>query len=150
MTTECESLASLGSAQLTSICSRASPKIYGNLKPEIIHVEQSQADLDALVDAARKIINEKFVPDHRSILTCRKRSGVISIDLGAVLGAMLASAQGCGGESGKRYVASAIVAFGQKGGPGAMVETLAALGTTWFTHLLFACQWHYFVMNDPV
>lgn len=32
--------------------------------------------------------------------------------------------------------------------PGAMVEALEALGTTWLTHLLFARRWYYkFVMN---
>lgn len=69
--------------------------------------------------------------------TCRKGSGAISVDLGAVVAAMLACGQGWGGESGKRDVASAILACGQKGGPGDMVEALAALGTTWLTHLLF-------------
>ncbi|EDR10165.1 uncharacterized protein LACBIDRAFT_318263 [Laccaria bicolor S238N-H82] len=42
---------------------RLSPEIYGKLKPGITFVEQSQADLDTLIGAARKIINEKFVPD---------------------------------------------------------------------------------------
>ena len=61
---------------------------------------------------------------------------------------MLACVEGYGGERGKRYVASAIVACGQKGGPGDMVEVLAALGASWLTHLLFVCRWYYFVMND--
>jgi len=56
-----------------------------NSKPEIIHAEQSQADLDTLVDAAENIINEKFVPDPRSIFTCRKGSGTVFVDLGAVM-----------------------------------------------------------------
>jgi len=61
MKTEGESLASLG-PQLTSISSRVSLEIYENLKLKTIHLEQSQADLDTLVDAAGKIINENSVP----------------------------------------------------------------------------------------
>jgi len=47
---------------------------------------------------------------------------------------MLACAEECGGESGKRYVASAILTCSKEED---VFGALAALGTTWLTHLLF-------------
>ncbi|KAF5319241.1 hypothetical protein D9619_008704 [Psilocybe cf. subviscida] len=48
--------------------------------------------------------------------------------------AMLAFAEECGGQSGKRYVASAICCCSEDED---VVGALAALGTTWLTHFLF-------------
>ena len=97
---------------------------YGNLKPEIIHVEQSQADLDTLVDGAGKIINEKFVPDRRPPRYLYMQKGG---DLGKV-------------ENAKSRL------------PVIRKEVLEPwsrhLRTTWLTHLLFVCRWYHFVMND--
>jgi hypothetical protein len=59
--------------------------------------------------------------------------------------AMLACAEECGGESGKRYVASAIVGCSEEAD---VVGALVALGTTWLTHLLFICQFLYLLMNE--
>ncbi|KAF8076877.1 hypothetical protein FPV67DRAFT_1473008, partial [Lyophyllum atratum] len=81
-----------------------------------------------------KIINEKFAPDSRSTYTYKKDSEEISAELDKVMIAMLACAEECGGESGKRYVASAILTCS---GEEDVVAALAALGTTWLTHLLF-------------
>ena len=51
--------------------------------------------------------------------------------------AMLAYAEECGGESGKRYMASAVlICFKEED----LVGTLVALGTTWLTRLLFICS----------
>ncbi|KAF9555155.1 hypothetical protein CPC08DRAFT_821258 [Agrocybe pediades] len=47
---------------------------------------------------------------------------------------MLACAEECGGEKGKRYVASAVIACSQEED---VVGALQALGTTWLTHFLF-------------
>ena len=58
--------------------------------------------------------------------------------------AMLVCAEECGGQ---RYVASAIVACSQKKSYEDVVKTLAALGTTWLTHLLFPCQFYDLAMN---
>jgi len=140
-----DSLDSLSS--LTSISSRASVETYESLKEEITSVEQSQIDLQELVDAAEKIIKEKFAPDPQSTYTYKKESEPISVKLDAVMSTMLACAEECGGKSGKRYVASAIVACSRKGGDGDVVEALAALGTTWLTHLLFICQFYCLAMN---
>lgn len=57
---------------------------------------------------------------------------------------MLACAEECGGQ---RYVASAIVACSQKENYEDVVKTLAALGTTWLTHLLFPCQFYDIAVN---
>ena len=57
---------------------------------------------------------------------------------------MLACAEECRGQ---RYVASAIVACSQKENDEDVVKTLAALGTTWLTHLLFVCQFYGLGMN---
>jgi hypothetical protein len=122
-------------SSLTSISSRASVEIYNEtLKEEIISIEQSQIDLSELVDAAEKVISEKFTPSLQRVYTYKKESEKTSIDLDDVMKAMLA----CAGESrGQRYVASAIVACNQKED---VVEMLVALGTTWLTHFLFVCQ----------
>jgi len=56
------------------------------------------------------------------------------VELDKVMIAMLACAEECGGESGKRYVASAILTCSKEED---VFGALAALGTTWLTHLLF-------------
>jgi len=124
---------------LTSISSRASVEIYESLKEEIAGIEQSQIDLQELVDAAEKIM-KKFAPAPQSTYTYKKGSETISVKLDAVMSAMLACGDECGGQ---RYAASAIVACTQKENDQDVVETLAALGTTWLTHFLFVCQFYY-------
>ncbi|KIJ91979.1 hypothetical protein K443DRAFT_126075 [Laccaria amethystina LaAM-08-1] len=81
-----------------------------------------------------------FSADQRNIFTCRKPGDEkATVNLHAVMSAMLTCAEECGGESGKRYVASAITSCGCKGDDNT-IELLAALGTTWLTHLLFICK----------
>ena len=122
---------------LTSCSSRASVKLYEErLKPGIENV-RSPTTLQELVDAAEKIINEKFAYDLQSTYTYKKDSEEISVELDQVITAMLAYAEECGGEGGKRYVACAILACSREED---VVGALAALGTTWLTHLLFMCQ----------
>jgi hypothetical protein len=126
-------------SSLTSISSRASVETYESLKEEIIAIEQSQIDLPELVDAADKIVSEKFTPTLEKVYTYKKGSETISIDLDGVMKAMLVCAEEC---EGQRYVASAILACNQKENHEDVVATLAALGTTWLTHLLFVCQFY--------
>ena len=52
-------------SSLTSISSRDFVETYESLKEEIIAIEQSQIDLLELVDAADKIVSEKFTPAPR-------------------------------------------------------------------------------------
>ncbi|EDR06274.1 uncharacterized protein LACBIDRAFT_328943 [Laccaria bicolor S238N-H82] len=66
----------------------------------------------------------------------KKGNEKATVNLHAVMSAMLTCVEECGGESGKRYVASAIISCGRKGDDNT-IELLAALGTTWLTHLLF-------------
>ena len=131
-------------SSLTSIFSRASIETYESLKEEITYIEQSQIDLQELVNTAEKVISEKFAPALQRVYTCKKGSQKISINLDVVMKSMLACAEECGGQ---RYVASAIVACSQKGNDEDVVETLAALGTIWLTHLLFVCQFYGLAMN---
>ena len=98
---------------LSSCSSRASVKLYEErLKPGIENV-RCPTTLQELADAAEKIINEKFAYDPRSTYTYRKDSEEISVELDQVIIAMLAYAEECGGEGGKRYVACAIMACSQ-------------------------------------
>jgi hypothetical protein len=102
-----DSLRSAASS-LTSCSSEASVKLYEErLKPGIDTFRKSQATLQELVGAAENIINEKFAPDSRSTYKYKKDSVEICVELDKVMIAMLACAEECGGESGKRYVASA-------------------------------------------
>ncbi|KXN89302.1 hypothetical protein AN958_05806 [Leucoagaricus sp. SymC.cos] len=120
---------------LTSCSSEASVELYEEkLKPGIDVVRKSRVPLQELAGAAEKIINEIFVPDPSSTYKYKKNSEEISVELDKVMIAMLACAEECGGESGKRYVASAILACSKEED---VVGALAALGTTWLTHLLF-------------
>ncbi|KAG5635140.1 hypothetical protein H0H81_012328, partial [Sphagnurus paluster] len=121
-------------SSLISTSSRASVETYKSLKEGITRVEQSQIDPQELVDAAEKLIKEKFAPDLRSTFAYKEGSETISVKLDAVMSTMLAYAEDCGGERGKRYVASAIVACGEQQD---VVGSLAALGMTWLTHFLF-------------
>jgi hypothetical protein len=125
-------------ASLTSCSSGASVKFYEErLKPGIENVRRSPTTLQELVDAAEKIINEEFARNPQSTYTYKKGSEEISAELDQVMTSMLACAEKCGGQSGKRYVASAILACS---GEEDAVAALAALGTTWLTHLLFICR----------
>ena len=65
-----------------------------SLKEEIINIEQSLIDLpELIVDAAEKVVSEKFTPTLQRIYTCKKGSEVISIDLNIVMKAMLPCAE---------------------------------------------------------
>jgi len=124
-----------------STSSESSVQFYEQtLKPTIDAVSKSRVPLQELVDAAEKIINEKFAPDSQSTFTHKTSSTNISVQLDQVMLAMLACAEECGGRKGKRYVASAIVSCSKAED---VVGALAALGTTWLTHLLFICQFYY-------
>ena len=134
----------LGSvSSLTSISSRASVETYESLKEEIINIEQSEIDLPALLDAANKIIDEKFTPTNEKAFKYKKNSKdkESSINLDNVMKAMLVCAEEYDGQ---RYAASAIVACTTCED---VVEKLAALGTTWLTHFLFVCQFSGLAMN---
>lgn len=130
---------------LTSCSSDASVELYKErLKPGIDAVKESRAPLQDLVGAAEKIISERFAPDSRSTYKYKKDSEEISVELDQVMIAMIACAEECGGESGKRYVASAILTCSNEED---VVGALAALGTTWLTHLLFICQSYHLLVN---
>ena len=133
-------------SSLTSISSRASVETYESLKEDIINIEQSQIDLQNLIDTAEKIVEEKLTPSSKNAYTCTdvKGSEPNSIDLDGVMKAMLVCGEEC---EGQRYVASAIVACDQKDNYEDVVETLVALGTTWLTHFLFIC-WFFLRSRD--
>ncbi|TFK32142.1 hypothetical protein BDQ12DRAFT_728933 [Crucibulum laeve] len=62
---------------------------------------------------------------------------------------MLAYTEEYGGNGGKRYVASAIMACGQKEGDENVVEApVAAIDTTWLTHFLFIGQRIVLIVGD--
>jgi hypothetical protein len=139
-----ESIAS----SLTSCSSEASIELYEErLKPGIDAIRnlKSRAPLQELVSDAEKIIDEKFAPDPRSTYKYKKGSEEISVKLDKVMTAMLAYAEESGGDSGKNYVASAILTCSKEED---VVGALAALGTTWLTHFLFNCQFYYLPMNE--
>ena len=131
-------------SSLTSISSRASVEIYNaDLKPVISDILQNEEDLANLnladlVKKAEEMI-KKFSADERNIFTYQKDDKKATVNLHEVMSAMLACAEECGGESGKRYVALAITLCGDKGDDN-VVGLLVALGTTWLTHLLFICK----------
>lgn len=128
-------------SSLTSISSRTSVQTYEGLKKEITNIEQSKTDLQSLVAAAEKVVDEKFAPTLEKVFIYKKDAKEVSIDLDKVMKAMLV----CGDESeGQRYAASAILACTKYEDE---VERLAALGTTWLTHFLFVCQFSGLVMN---
>ena len=95
--------------------------------------------LPNLVNKAEEML-KMFSADQLNIFTsCRKGDEKATVNLHAIMSAMLTCVEECGGEKGKRYVASAIVSCGHKGDNN-MIELLAALGTTWLTHFLFICK----------
>lgn len=59
-------------SSLTSISSHASVETYQSLKERIISIEQSQIDLPDLVDAAEKVVSEKFTPALQRVYTYKK------------------------------------------------------------------------------
>lgn len=120
---------------ISSCSSEASVELYEQkLKSGIDANRKSQTHLQELANAADKIIDEEFAPDSRSIYTYKKDFKEISVGLDKVMIAMLACAEECGGESGRHYGASAILACSKEED---VVRALTALGTTWLTHFLF-------------
>jgi hypothetical protein len=133
---------------LTSCSSEASIELYEErLKPGIdaIRNSKSRTPLQELVGDAEKIIGEKFAPDPRSTYTYKNKSEEVSVELNEVMTAMLAYAEECGGDRGKTYVASAILTCSKEED---VIGALAALGTTWLTHLLFICQSYHLLTNE--
>ncbi len=128
-------MASLSS--LTSVSSRSSVETYDSLRDEIANIRRGPDSLQELVRNAEKIITETYAPNPQHTYTYRKDSTMISVNLNLVMSAMLENAEECGGEDAKRYVAGAIVACSRRED---VVGTLAALGVTWLTHLLFVCE----------
>ncbi|PPQ92957.1 hypothetical protein CVT25_000220 [Psilocybe cyanescens] len=122
---------------LTSCSSESSVELYEEkLKPSIdaLKLEESDAPIQELADKAETIIKEKFASHPSSIYKYKKDFKEISVGLDKIMLAMLACADEGGGESGKRYVACAILACSKQKDK---MEALQALGTTWLTHLLF-------------
>ena len=95
------------------------------------NVKSSQS-LDKLTARAKKIV-EDFATNEHNTLKYKKST----IGINKIMNAMLAHAEDAGGEGGKRYVASAIVACLDDGGMNP--EKITALAVTWLTHLLFIC-----------
>lgn len=120
---------------LFSSSSEASIVIYEErLKPDINTIRVSNIPLSDLVASAEKIVKKVFAPDPRSHYTYKTDCDEISLKLDNVMLAMLAHAEECGGESGQRYVESAILACSKQD---EVVVALEALGTTWLIHFLF-------------
>jgi hypothetical protein len=133
------------STSLTLVSATASVEFYEKrLKPSIDAIRKSETPVQELVDAAEKVIKE-FAPDPKSTSTHKHGDEEICVQLDGIMIAMLASAEDCGGESGKRYVASAILGCSKEED---VVGALEGLGTTWLTHLLFICQFSNFLMNE--
>jgi hypothetical protein len=132
-------------SSLTSVSSTASVEFYEKrLKPSIDAVRKGETPLQELADAAEKVIKE-FAPHPKSTFTHKHGDEEISVQLDEIMIAMLASAEDCGGESGKRYVTSAILGCSKEED---VVGALEGLGTVWLTHLLFVCQFSKFLMNE--
>lgn len=131
---------------LTSCSSEHSVEIYEEkLKPSVDKLKVGGGAIQELVSKAEHIINDIFAPHPSSTYKhTPKGSAAISVELSGVMLAMLACADECGGESGKRYVACAILACSKEENT---VEALQALGTTWLTHLLFICQSFHFLLT---
>jgi len=132
-------------SSLTSLSSESSVELYEiRIKPSLVAIQNSDATLQELVDAAEKIVNETFALDPKSTYKYQNDGDEISVRLDKVMIAMLSCADECGGEGGKRYVASAILGCSKEKD---VIGALASLGTTWLTHLLFICQFSYPLMN---
>lgn len=125
------------STSLSLLSSKSSVELYEeSLKPRINAIKNSTAALQELVDTAEKTVHEVFTPNPKSTVTGKGKGGEASLHLDKVMLAMLAFAEDCGGESGKRYVAAAICSCLEEDD---LVGALAGLGITWLTHFLFVC-----------
>lgn len=126
-------------SSLTSINTKASVKRYQEQKSKIEAIVNSEANLQALVNTAEQLVNQVLAPDPTNKFTYRRGRKEASVPLDQVMLAMLASVEECGGKAGKRYVAGAISSCSEEKDK---VGALAALGTTWLTHLLFNCEFY--------
>jgi len=116
----------------------ASQYTNSDFQKTIHSVINSPTTLDLLVAQAEAAINN-FVLLNESTMVVKEKS----IQLDRVMSAMMAHAEEAGGESGKRYVASVIIACNEE------PAKLAAIGYTWLTHLLFVCThpFSYFLID---
>jgi hypothetical protein len=115
-------------SSLTSVSSTASVEFYEKrLKPSIDAIRKSETPLQELADAAEQVIKE-FAPDPKSTFTHKHGDEEISVQLDEIMIAMLASAEDCGGESGKRYVASAILGCSKEEDVVGALEGLGKVG----------------------
>ncbi|KAF9035289.1 hypothetical protein BJ165DRAFT_1615629 [Panaeolus papilionaceus] len=121
------------SSSHTSLSS--SSEVYEEkLKRGIEVIKSSEIPLEELVEKAETLINEVLAPDTRHLFTHENGDSQLSVELDKVILAMITYAEECGGKDGKRYVASAVIACSEEEDA---IQALAALGTTWLTHLLF-------------
>lgn len=128
------------SSSLSSISLHDSVEIYRSLEEERARVEKANTDLHSLVNNAERLIDDVLAYTSQSTYTQGKGSKKASVNLAQVMKAMLFHAEECGGLSGKRYVASAVVACSSSNQTKAPeTKALASLGVTWLTHLLFIC-----------
>ena len=106
----------------------ASQYTNSDFQKTIHSIISSPSALDLLVAEAESAIDD-FVLLNESTIVIKEKS----IQLDRVMSAMMAHAEEAGGESGKRYVASVIIACNEE------PAKLAAVGYTWLTHFLFIC-----------
>lgn len=133
---------------LTSCSLESSVEFYEEkLKPGIEEIGRSGVSLQDLAIQAETLITETFEPDSRSIYRYKSDSTEISVELDKVMLSMVECVEKCGGDSGKRYVAPAIMTCARQARQEDVVAALQFLGTTWLTRFLFVCQsFHRFIV----
>jgi len=112
--------------------------LTADFKQRYAEVDNKNLPIIQLISQAERLINALGASNLDNVIEYES----VKVQADKVLQAMLAQAESCGGENGKRYTATAICACvheKQWNNP----ETLQALhdlALTWVSHLLFVCE----------
>jgi hypothetical protein len=136
------SKSSIDSASNTSssTTSRASAIIIlaDDFKQRYGEIDNKNLPIPQLVSQAERLIRALGASTLNNVIEYEN----VKVQADKVLEAMLAHAESCGGENGKRYTATAICACvdEKRWNSPETLHTLHDLALTWVTHLLFVCE----------
>ena len=130
-------LTSLSSSSTTSRAS-AITILTDDFKQRYAEVDNKNLPIPQLVSQAERLIRALGASNLDNVIEYES----VKVQADTVLEAMLAQAEGCGGEHGKRYTATAICAciHEKRWNSPETLQALRALALTWVSHLLFVCE----------
>ncbi len=124
---------------LTSLSSSSTTTtiLADGFKQRYAEVDIKNLPIPQLVSQAERLIKALGASNLENVIEYES----VKVQADKVLEVMLAQAESCGGENGKRYTATAICAcvHEKRWNSPEMLQALHGLALTWVTHFLFVC-----------